>query len=663
MRRRLLLAASLALLTLLAYRPALDAGFIWDDDVYVTDNTTLHDLQGLRRIWLELGAVPQYYPLVHTSYWLEHRLWGLAPAGYHLTNILLHLLGALLVWRLLVRLTVPGAWLAALIFALHPVHVESVAWITERKNVLSGVLYLAALWCLLRSDGDLEVYRGHTGGGAGRDTGRRAPGPAPAPARGATGGRSRRAYGLALLLFVAALLAKTVAATLPGAYLLIRWWKTGRLDRTDALRALPFVLIGAGFGALTAWMEVHHVGASGAGWALDLGDRLLVAGRALWFYAGKLVWPSPLVFIYPRWELDPGLWWQPALTVAAAAVPVALWLARHRIGRGPLTGVLFFAGTLVPALGFFDVYPFRFSFVADHFQYLASLGLIALAVAATARVIAHRAHDPRLRRALGLVLGTLVVAALGTATWQRAQVYADAETLWRDTLARNPSAWMAHNNLGAVLDQQGRTEEALEQYEAVLRQRPDDANALNNVGVALEKLGRLDAARERYLEALRIDPTNVRIGMNLANLMTVQGKTDQAINCYELVLKIDPAHVGAHGNLGRLLMQRGDDTGAVQHLRQALELDPSHAVSWLNLGIAHHQAGRFEAAVDAYRQAIACGGDTLLARYNLGVALEELGRPAEAALALRQVLARDPDHRSARELLDAILAPDGDTTP
>ncbi|HEX4342912.1 MAG TPA: O-GlcNAc transferase, partial [Verrucomicrobiae bacterium] len=327
----------LVVATFIAYQPMWHAGFIWDDDAYVTNNQTLHDLNGLKQIWLEPKATPQYYPLVYTTFWLEYHTWKLNPLGYHVVNVLLHALGSLLLWRVLKRLALPGAWLAAAIFALHPVNVESVAWVTERKNVLSAVLFFAAALAYLRFDGLAESKK-----------------------------RLWTWWCAALLLFIGALLSKTVACSLPAALLLVCWWKKGRVTMADVLPLIPFFIMGLGLGLHTAWLEKHHVGASGAEWSLSFIERCLIAGRALWFYAGKLVWPSQLTFIYPRWQIGTGVWWQWLFPLAVLAVVVTLWRARKRLGRGPLVAVLFFAGTLLPALGFFDLYPMRYSFVADH---------------------------------------------------------------------------------------------------------------------------------------------------------------------------------------------------------------------------------------------------------------------------------------------------------
>ena len=330
----------------LAYQPAWHAGFIWDDDAHVTP-PELRSWHGLWRIWFEVGAVQQYYPLLHTASWLEFPLFGENPAGYHLVNIGVHAVNAVMLWLILRRLQVPGAQLAAGIFALHPVMVESVAWITELKNTLSGLFFLGAALAYLRFDAD----------------------------------RRKRWYATALGLFTLALLSKTTAATLPAALLVVFWWQRGRLAwARDFQPLLPFFFLGAADGLFVAWVEWQVVGAQGADFAFTFVERGLIAGRAIWFYLGRLFWPAELIFMYPRWlvsQADAGQYVFPAAVLGGLAT---CWLARRR-SRAPLAAALFFVGTLFPVLGFLNVYMFVFSFVADHLQYMACVGVIAIVAA------------------------------------------------------------------------------------------------------------------------------------------------------------------------------------------------------------------------------------------------------------------------------------------
>jgi tetratricopeptide (TPR) repeat protein len=525
--RALLAGASLLALTAAAYAGVAGCGFIWDDNLRVSDNPTLRSLAGLRQIWFEVASNKQYYPLTFTSFWIEYRLWGANPLGYHLVNVLLHGTVAILLWRVLLALAVPGAWLAAAIFAVHPVHVESVAWISERKNVLSGVFYLASALAYLRF-------------AAGRERGEP---------------RTRSLYAVSLAFFLCALLAKTVTSTLPAALLLALWWKHGSVARRDALALLPFFALGIGLGLTTVWLERQEVGASGSAWDLSLLERCLIAGRAVWFYLGKLAWPSPLIFNYPRWSIDAGAAWQYLYPLAAIAAIAGLFSLRRRLGRGPLASWLFFGGTLVPALGFFDLYPMRFSFVADHFQYLASLGPIALA--ASAASLGMRRLGARGRRAAWTCLA-LVLATLGTLTARRIPVYQGLESLWVDTLRQNPKSYLAHYNLAEVLRKRGDLEGAVRHLTASIEGEPDLAMAHNN----------------------------------LANLLADQGEIEAAIQHYRKALEVQPDYTLAHDNLAELLLYRGELEEAVFHLREAVRLSPHQADLQRELARALVKAGR-----------------------------------------------------------------------
>jgi Flp pilus assembly protein TadD len=574
-------ASLIILLVVLAYLPALHNGFIWDDDSYVTENPTLHDLDGLRRIWFEVGAVPQYYPVVHTTFWLEYHLWGLNPFGYHLINVLLHAAVAILLWRVLRCLQIRGAWLAAIIFALHPIEAESVSWITERKNVLSAVFYFTAALAYFR----FVAWAG-------------------------TEGQSRHRwywYLGALALFLAALLSKTVTCSLPAALLLTCWWKKGRVQWGDTLPLLPFFVLGAGLGLLTAGMEKYHVGAQGADWSFTFADRCLIAGRALWFYAGKLVWPTQLTFIYPRWEIDPAVWWQWLFPLAAIGVVGGLWLARRPMGKGPLVAVLFFAGTLGPALGFINVYPMRYSFVADHFQYLAGIGLITLCAAGLARL-------PR-------VFPAALVVLLGALTWQQTGIYRNLEILWRDTLAKNPDCWLANNNLGIYLYHEGRLAEAIEHYHKAIQTNPDRCDAYYELGVALAAEGRLDEAIENYRKAIQLNPDYAYAFNNLGNALAAKGQLDGAIRSYRRAVQIMPTFSTALNNLGVALAAQGEFEEAIQSYHRAIQIAPENSGPYINLGITLGQLGRTREAVAQYREALKLDPDLPTALNNLAWAL------------------------------------------
>jgi tetratricopeptide (TPR) repeat protein len=620
------LAILLAGVTVLAYLPALRCGYIWDDDIYVTQNHALQTVDGLGRIWIKPGTTPQYYPLVFTTFWAEYHLWRLQPLGYHLDNILLHAANALLLWWLLRRLQCPGAWWAAAIFAVHPVHVESVAWITERKNVLSGFFYFLAVLAYLR-------FRPLTGGEAARP-------------------RDWRVYPLVLALFVCALLSKTVTCSLPAALILLIWWKTGRVGTRDVLELAPLFALGAASGFMTAWMEQHTVGATGANWALSSVQRCLVAGRALWFYAAKLLWPLHLTFNYPRWELDATAAWQFAFPLAALGVLLALWSLRSRIGKGPLVAVLFFAGTLLPALGFFNVFPFRYSYVADHFQYLASVGLIALAVAACVRL---REHTNKFGRPAGPI-ATGILIWLGTLTWHQQRAYTDPETLWRDTLAKNPQSWLAHNNLGLALSEQGQTDEAVAHYQQALRIAPEYPETRVNLGNVFFRDGNIPAAIAQFEQALATSPDYAQAHNNLGSALFQMGHLPEAIAHYQQALQINPNFAQAHNALGLALFQLGEEPEAVEHFTQAVRLEPDFSAAHSNLGSALARQGKVAEAIDHFEQAVQLDPNDAALHHKLAIALLQVGRFNDAITHLTLAIRLNPNDADAHANLGVALS-------
>ena len=636
--------------TLLAYFPALSAGFIWDDAGHVT-RADLRSFDGLIRIWFEPGATQQYYPLLHSVFWLEHLLWGDAPLGYHLANIFLHATAACLFATLLRRLAVPGAWLAAFLFALHPVAVESVAWITEQKNTLSLVCYLGAALAYLRFDRE-RLGNSHPVGGV------------PSPRIGTAQRTLAHLYFQATLLFVAALLSKSVTATLPAALLVIFWWQRGRLDwRRDVQPLLPWFALAALAGAVTAWMEHAFIGAQGSDFSLSFLQRLLLSGRALWFYFTKLLWPAELIFIYPRWTLSADAVWQYLFPVSAIAVLGVLWTWRHR-SRAPLAAALLFAGTLFPALGFINVYPFIFSFVADHFRYHASLALFAVAAAGATILVGS---FPRPARIFAAVIPLLSLAAL---TWAQATTYRDLFTLYEATLARNPASWMAHNNLASALVEAGRAADALPHFEQALKLRPNYPEAENNLGDALTRLGRAADAIPHLERALVLKPAYASAHNNLGAAFMALNRTPDGINEFTEAVRLDPKSAVSRFNLGLALASSGRTAEAIPHFSAAVRLQPAYPDAELNWAIAltltdhfpeaaphfetalrlapgnpttHHSfaralalAGRYDEAISHFEQALQLAPDFADAHFQLALALRQTGRNGEARQHLQE---------------------------
>jgi protein O-mannosyl-transferase len=529
--RRAWWAAAIFTAVLLAYGPVWRAGFVWDDDRHVTA-PELRAADGLGRIWFELGATQQYYPLLHSAFWLEHRLWRSTPLPYHLLNLSLHALAAFLFALVLHRLALPGAFVAGMIFALHPVCVESVAWVSEQKNTLSTVLYLGAALAYLRFDATRSLAR----------------------------------YLVASGLFVAALMTKTVTATLPAILLVIFWWQGRRLAwRRDVLPLLPWLLLGAGAGLLTAWVERRFIGAEGAPYELSILQRGLLAGRIVWFYLGKLFWPTHLAFIYPRWTVDPSVPWQWLPPLGLVALLGGL-VAGGRRTRPALAALCCFIGSLFPALGFFNVFPFLYSFVADHFQYLASLAIIALVPAMLAWLTARREGSSTV-----VTIGLLLV--LGTLTWRQSRVYRDSETLFRATLRENPACWMAENNLGhQMMQDRSRLLEAIGRFERALALRPIYYEAENNLGFALTEAGRPDEALPRLDAALRLKPDSVETFNNLGIAYAKAGRMEQSIEAFRHGVRLNPELAVSHDNLGKALRMAGRGDEADEESSRAARL-------------------------------------------------------------------------------------------
>jgi tetratricopeptide (TPR) repeat protein len=535
LKKDLLLGFFLFVAMLAAYQPAWNGTMIWDDDHHIT-RPDLRSINGLTRIWISLGATQQYYPLVHSVFWLEHHLWGEATLGYHLVNILLHFLSALLLVCILRRLAIPGAWFVAAIFALHPIQVESVAWITELKNTLSGVFFFTTTLLYLKFD--LE--------------------------------RKRKYYIIAIGLFILGLMSKSVIAMLPVSLLVIFWWKRGKINWKNAVvPLLPFFLVGIISGLFTAWVERKFVGAEGSAFTFTIIERCLIAGRATWFYLGKIFFPFNLIFIYPRWNVSQAIWWQYLFPIATLALAGVLWVLRKR-SRAPLAAFLFFIVMIFPALGFFNVYPFRFSFVADHFQYIACIGPIAFLAGGIGWALIFLKGE--LRSFLKAIIYVIILLTLSFLTFKQSGMYTDVETLYQTTLKKNPACWMAHYNLAEFYSKAGRTDEAIEQYWKTLEAKPDHVEAYCNLGIILTQAGQFVEAIDCYKKALKIKPDYAKANNNIGILLAKTGHIEEAIEFYRKALEIDPNNIKIHFNLGNSFFQAGQTAEAISQYQKALEI-------------------------------------------------------------------------------------------
>ena len=672
--RALALGAVLVAALVAAYWVALRGDFLWDDDLHITANPTIIGPLGLTEIWTSARA--NYFPLVLTNFWLQHALWGLAPFGYHVVTLVCHILAALLLWRVLAQLRVPGAWLGAALWALHPVQVESVAWICELKNTQSAVFFLLAIgswlmWLELARVSDPPSHA-RTSSKGGSET-------LPTPGR-------RRHYAGALLFALLAILSKPSTVMLPIALGLLTWWVRRRLTWRDLVPLVPFLALSSAAAAWTIWEQRVNSGAEGAEWAQTWPERFAIAGRVIWFYLGKLAWPAELIFIYPRWSIDANRLLAFAPLAAALAALGVLWWRRHTMLRPAFVTVMFFGALLFPVLGFFSVYFFRYSFVGDHFQYLASMGPLALAGAGlTVALERWRGATARLRPLVPAVF--LVV--LGVLSWHESRAYSNSETLWRTTLARNPDAFMAWANLGATLAEKGRHPEAILAFRRALQLRPQDAPALNDLGCSLVVLDRSPEAIPILERALQARPGYGEVYNNLGNALSRVGRGDEAIAHYERAVKFKPTHAEAHDNLGCELVLKGRLPEAIASFEAAIRLKPdavkyrrdlgaalgragrvpeaiaqfehvarlapaqpaSHAV----LGGALAAAGRWEDALERFQTALRFAPDDAEMQSSTGVALANLGKFPEAIAAFQQAIRLRPGYIDAHSNLAQIL--------
>ena len=552
----------ICLITLTVYLPAIPGTWLWDDDQYLAENEAVKNPKGLFHIWLTPSASPNYYPVVFTSFWLEYRLWGDHPQGYHLTNVLLHCANSILLYWILVRLRIRGGLLAAGLFALHPVHAESVAWITERKDVLSSLFFLGAILVWLT------------------------------PNEGNRPGRWREPAVLAL--FTAAMLSKSVTCTLPLVLLLLAWYRGETNLWRQLQRLLPLFIVGLALGLLTIWWESTRLGAGEAAAHLTFTERCLAAGRIPWFYISKIVLPVNLMPIYPLWDLDPQDLKQWIFPVLSGLVSVLLFVSRKSWGRPFFLAWFYFLIVLSPALGFIDFSTMNLSLVADHYQYLASVGPLVLVAA-----LLFNTRMP------GVVTGPLAVIILGIfgfLTWNHAKSYSGAETFWRHALQGNPGCWAVHNNLGVALAERGAYDEAIKLYGEAARLRPGFGEPLVNIGNALSAQGLTQEAIAAYQKAMADDPKCANAPYRLGRLYDQMGEASKAEESMVQALKIQPRFPEALNSLGVLKAQRGDLRGAIQAFERVLEIRPLHTKAARNLEQANEDLALVSSSIRSVTQ-------------------------------------------------------------
>jgi tetratricopeptide (TPR) repeat protein len=643
---RWLAAAVLIGLTVIAYLPALRGGFVWDDDTSLSRFVKSAD--GLRLFWLTTRT-PDYWPVTSTTFWVEWRLWGMNPLGYHVTNLALHVAAVLLLWAVLRRLRIPGAFLAALLFAVHPVNVQTVAWITQRKGLMAMLFYLLSIYFFVRWSaatsprllpaGVEPARRGH-----------------PVPPRPLAGGENGRPlwYGLSLLAFALAMLSKGSVAILPLVLLGIIAWRR-RIGFPDILRTAPFFLVAGILALVDIWFQRHNLAAGEVVRHASGMGRLLGAGEVVWFYLGKALLPVNLTFFYPLWHIRPEsvLWWLPLLGAvgltsllwykaslnspssvipsgarnpAAAANEIPRSARNDRIDgpeiwRGALFAWGYFCVALIPVMGFTDVYFMKFSLVEDHYQHLALIGVTTLAAAFWTRWWARSAS-------LAGVAAALVVGLFVGLTWHQCLMYRDAATLLETTLQGNPDSALAHNDLGVIFAEAGRLPDAQAQFAEALRLDPNYADAQRNVGLTLAREGRWLEALPHYGEALRLNVSSAETHDDFGNALLWLGKPADAALHFQQAIQLDPTDAEAQCNLGIALARLGRLADAIPHYAAALQLEPNNAAIHANFANVLRQAGQLRAAMVQYEEVLRIRPGDPQVQADLAGARAELLAPA-----------------------------------
>jgi tetratricopeptide (TPR) repeat protein len=585
----------IVLLTAAAYLPAMRGGYLMDDDLYVTANHLLPAGDGLYRFWFTTEPV-DYFPLSNSLLWFEYHLWGINPIGYHVSNLIFHIAASMLVWMVLRQLTIPGAFFAALLFAIHPVNVESVAWIAQCKDVMAVFFLLLSILWYLKSD------------------------------KGTW-------YWLSLAACVAAMLSKGSAVVLPPLLLLILWWKRG-ITRRDLLRTAPFFVAAALLTLVNMWFAFHS--SATAIRHVTHVERLLGAAAVVWFYLYKALLPIDLSFVYPLWTIHAGelRWWLP-LIAALVVTGLLIWKRRSRLGGTLLFAWMFFCIALVPVMGFTDVGFFQYSLVADHYQHIALLAVTTLLAAAWSRW-----PSPAARK----ISAVVIVLVLSGLTWQRNRLFGSPTALYEATLEKNPDCWLAHTNLGNEFVSAGQTEQAIEQFQSALRANPQYAVAHVSLGNLELNAGHTQEAIEQYRQAVALSPGLLVAEYNLGRALNGAGQPLEAIPHLEQALRAQPDYAEAHNNLGLAFASLGRTSEAVEEFQKAIQFKPDYAEAQSNWGNLLLQAGEFPLAIEHYQRALALKPDFFEAHNNLGAALGKLGRSGEAIQQYQIAVRLRPDY-------------------
>jgi tetratricopeptide (TPR) repeat protein len=613
-------------LTVWIYWPSLRGEFIWDDNWYLTNNPLMRGVSGLWKFWAQPGSWVEYYPVQETVQWAQWELWGTETLGYHLTNVALHIISALLVWRLLAKFGLRLAWVGGVIFAVHPVQVESVAWISELKNTLSLPFFLLAMCSWI----DFEESR------------------------------RQEDYQNALGLFLLALLCKITMAPFAVVILLYAWWKRGRVDLLDLKASGPFFIIAIGLGIVSMvvghlYLERGHAPPD----KIDMGslfERIGGAGVITMVYLARVFLPVGIMLGHPQWQVSFVAWIGYVGWLALLGMGWWIWTKRATWGRHMALGLGFFLITLAPFLGFETVSYMKFTWVLDHLLYIPMIGIIGLVVAGLGSLEGKLPTGGRF-----VVMGMVGVLVIGMAAESRtfAGLFLNEQTLWSYTLQRNPDFWMGHDNLGEALLVQKKYAEAIPEFEAVIRLKPDFDEGYYNLGVALDESGKTAEAEAKYREAIALNPSNARAYLTLADLEKTKGNIAEAEDLLRHAVAVNPNYSAAQIDLGDILVETGRAEEAASLYEQAIEANPDFAQLYYNLGNALLKSGHVPEAIVQFQAAVDLDATVAPMHENLGVALARSWRMPEAISEFQAALAIDPGYQAARDNLGLALMQTG----
>ncbi|MBN1901498.1 tetratricopeptide repeat protein, partial [Candidatus Sumerlaeota bacterium] len=591
---------------------------LWDDNVFLTDNPLIISQTGLKDFWLSTKA-PDYFPLTSSMLWVEWRIFGDNPVGYRIVNILLHGISTILIFLILKELGIPGAFLCAALFGLHPVHVESVAWITQRKNALAMAFYLLTILCFVKSDKT----------------------------------NNKRLYILSLVFYILSLFSKTAVVTTPFVLLGCLLWMKRKIPSKDMARLVPFFVLSITLGIVTMWFQQNRAIAGDVIRTDGFLSRFSIAGRAVWFYIHKTIIPFNLAFAYPRWEI-PSVSLSSFIPAIMILVLIILFFMKRKTWGAPfLFASGYFLITLFPVLGFMNIYYMRFSLVADHWQYFSSISIIALVVGGASWFVKKKGHA---LSSSGVIAGFLLVCLFFILTFKRNHVFKDPEILWRDNIKRYPEAWLSYKGLADTLRKRGKPEEAIVRAREAVRIKPDYSDAYTLLGMIHSESGDMEAARENYLLAVKYNPRDFMAHNNLGAVYHSMGEWEDAEKSYTKALELNPEMANSFYNLAIVKMNLRRFDEAEKYLKEALRLDPVHENALFDLAMIRKAQRDLSGAKNLLEQGIQSDPDFNRGRFELSEIFKEQGEPEKSIALLRDILKKEPDNSLVMSRLAWFLA-------